>query len=167
LGLFYPKYISNSPSPLQTSRPAQPTVVEDIPASVSLETKSSSYAIGETVSVSVTIDSGSNDVGAADFIITYDPTLLKAGSITPGSFFKSIPVKKISNGSIKLSALAEITDSRVLFPKGKGVVAIIDFKVLKANPSTLISFDSEKTIIASDGRNIVNKLNNLKLVTHE
>lgn len=147
----------------EVSTNVTPTNSVVIPASLNLSSDKSSYKIGDIVTISINLDSGTYGVGAADFVITFDPKVLKPRQITPGNYFKVIANKSIQSDFVKISAMAEVTDTNINFPSGKGKVATIQFDTLSQSAKTGITFDPQKTVVASDGKNILDKTQNLTI----
>ncbi|PIP32658.1 hypothetical protein COX23_03555, partial [Candidatus Gottesmanbacteria bacterium CG23_combo_of_CG06-09_8_20_14_all_37_19] len=80
-----------------------------------------------------------------------------------GNFFKIYPKKEITDNQIIITGLADIRNSKILIPKGKGNIAIIEFKALESTESTTILIRQEKSAVASKGINILDKVNNVDI----
>ncbi len=106
--------------------------------------------------VTLSLSSPSRAVDAADFILYFDPKVLKPKSITNGNFFSQYPVKKIDKNFIKISAVASFIGNKITTSKGFGTIATITFTAIaETNAPTMIYLDPEKTVIASEGKNII------------
>jgi hypothetical protein len=114
-----------------------------------------------TFSATVRINSPTNGVEAADFLINFDPKYLKVATASSGKFFGSYPQKKIGRDYLKISGMASLRGSDFIIPKGEGTVVVITFKALSATDSTKIRFDREKTVVASKGKNILGDIKDL------
>lgn len=114
------------------------------------------YTTNEKIKVTLGLDSGGQGVEAADFIITFDPALLKAEEVTTENYFRTYPIKTVANNFVKISGIAFFDGKSLVIPKGKGVVAEITFTPLTKTKSAKITVDRSKTIIASGGKNILN-----------
>lgn len=139
------------------------TPIPSLPAQLALLLDSKEVTRGSTFSAQIIINSPTTGVDAADFVLNYDPEILKATSITSGNFFKKYPQKKFDTGSVKVSGVALLDINVLTIPKGQGTVATITFQALQATDNTIISFDKEKTIVASDGKNILGNATNINL----
>src|SRR3989338_3536993 len=134
-----------------------PTVSVPISASLKLSSDKTNYKMGDNVMISINLYSGTYGIGAADFIIDFDPKVLKPTLITIGNYFKVIANQSIQSNFVKISSLAEVTETDINFPSGKGLVATIQFDILSQSTQSAITIDKEKTIIASNGKNILDK----------
>ena len=63
-----------------------PTVSVPISASLKLSSDKTNYKMGDNVMISINLDSGTYGIGAADFIIDFDPKVLKPTLITIGNY---------------------------------------------------------------------------------
>lgn len=155
--------LKNPPTIIETPANITPTASVPVPASLTLSSDKTSYKLGETVTVSINLDSGTYGVGAADFVINFDPKVLKPTLVTQGNFFKVIANKNIQTDFVKISTIAEVTDNGVNFPSGRGKVATVQFDTLTEAAQTGITVDKQKTVIASDGKNILDKTADLTI----
>lgn len=133
------------------------------PASISLTSNSAEVETGATFSATIKINSPNQGVEAADFVVLFDPDYLKVATVSSGNFFGVYPVKKTETNSVKISGMANLIDNKIIIPKGEGTVGTITFEALAATESTKISFDKEKTIVASGGKNILGKITDLEI----
>lgn len=147
---------------ISTGSKLAPTPVP-LPVALSLNTSANSIVKGTNFDVDIIINSPDSGVDAADFILYFDPSIVKPLSIKPGNFFHQLPLQKIDKNFIKISAVASYLNNKIIIPKGSGVVATITFKALSSANSSLIYFDPDKTIIATNGQNIVGALSSLNI----
>lgn len=131
------------------------------PINVSLTTKNKTVTNNSDFDVEIKIDSQETEVDAGDFIINFDKTVLAPQKIIKGSYFPSIPVTKINTDYVKVSGIATVKDNTIIVPTGEGTVATISFKALTPTNSAKISFDRNKTVIASMGKNVTGTLTDL------
>lgn len=97
--------------------------------------------VGEQFSISVQMNTGANNVAAAELHILFDATVLEALSITSSNFAPKIAASGVvSPGSASITVAAENTTTPI---NGTGTIAVIQFrgKAPTAIPS-LIKFDS-------------------------
>ncbi len=136
-----------------------------IPAELSLNTSKKEIKKGDVLEVEISINSPSQGVEAADFVVKFDPDYLSVATVSAGNYFGAYPINQFENGSVKLSGVATLNKATLNIPKGKGVVGTISFTAEKAALSTNIYFDKEKTIVANNGKNILdlNTLQNLNV----
>jgi len=110
---------------------------------------------GEEMTVTLVLDSGKTEVAAADFIITYDPEYLKVTSVSTGRFFANYPINITGENFVKVSGVATFDGKSVILPKGKETVAEIVFLAQGNKGKTEINFNREKTVVATNGVNIL------------
>lgn len=113
--------------------------------------------------VSIKLSTPDTGVEAANFIVYYDPKYVKPLSVTNGDFFANYPVKKIEKNFVKVSTTASFINNKITIPKGEGKVASITFDALAPVDNTLIYFDPDATIVASNGVNVISKMTSLNL----
>lgn len=112
--------------------------------------------VDDTFQMEVVIDTGENQVVAAELHLTYDPAVLEAQTITNGSLFPNI----LSSGVIE-SGTAEITvgaASAAQPVEGTGSVAIIRFKALAATETPVSIRFAQNTFVGSPGEGATNAL---------
>ncbi len=97
-------------------------------ATLGLSPSTGTFNKGCNVTVSVELDTTSTATDGTDAIIKFDPTKLKANSITPGTIYPDYPGSNIDSatGKITISGLASVQQAYT----GKGTLATIDFTVL-------------------------------------
>ncbi|MBI3955859.1 hypothetical protein HY339_01235 [Candidatus Gottesmanbacteria bacterium] len=112
--------------------------------------------MGDTFTMEVTIDTGENQVVAAELHLTYDPTKLEAQSINNGTLFSNI----LASGTVEAGA-ASITvgASNAKEPvKGTGTVAVIRFTALAKTDSPTAVKLASNTFVGGLGEGAVNVL---------
>ncbi|MBI2612055.1 hypothetical protein HYW54_04930 [Candidatus Gottesmanbacteria bacterium] len=148
---------SSNPSVPNTKTPnPKPVSVAAVPSQKIVAPKSS-------FTIAITISSPDTNIDAADFVVYFDPEILKPLKIENGDFFTTIPVRKIEDNFVKISATATFADNKIIFPQGQGTVATINFLALKKANDSLIYFDPDKTIVGSGGKNVLEKLSDAKI----
>jgi len=148
----------------------QPTIVQTrptltpvpVPATLGLSADKTSVPAGTPITVTIQINSGTYSIGAADFVLKFDPTLLTPQKIDTGTFFKEYPKSNINANTVAISGVASVVDDSVLIPKGEGTIAQITFQTL-AKGNAVLEFDSAKTIVASDGKNVLGQAKTLTI----
>ncbi len=129
------------------------------PVKLNLTATNKAVKSGETFITNIFLSSPDSGVEAADFIVKFDPNFLKVTEVATGNFFREYPIKETSTDFVKVSGIATLVEDTFLIPKGEGIVATITFQALKPAAKTAVSFDREKTIIASEGKNVLEKKN--------
>ena len=124
-------------------------------ASLRLTSNKNSVRQGDEFTVSLTLDSGSVGVDAADFVVDFDPQFVKVEKVTEGEFFKTYPINKTDAGSVRVSGVAFFDGKNIIVPKGKGVVAKVNFIALDKPGDSQILVNRDKTIVAVGGKNIL------------
>lgn len=104
---------------------------------------------GETFSIQVIVDAGTENILGVDAYILYDSALLEAQSVANGTFFDSVVHSLTTAGKAYIAGLVEDpATSRT----GTGTIATITFKALKSGSGTL-SYDCRTG--ASDSSKVV------------
>ena len=154
---FYPPSSSTSPPgiPAPTITPTPPPAGSQNPAFLTITPSISTLKKGETLTLTLVLDTGDFEIDTVDLVLNFDPGFLRAESATPGTIFPQYPIQKIENGKVQISAAGEIKDGQVIGFKGQGEYARIVFQALEATDSTQVSF-APNSIAASAG---VNRLN--------
>lgn len=147
--------------PIPTPPPI-PTIIP-IPATLALAAEKKEYELGATFAATIVINSPNQGVDAGDFVVNFDPDYLAVDSLEMGNYFGLYPIKLAEDNFIKVSGLANLVNNRFIVPKGQGTVATIIFSTQAATESTAITFDKNKTIVASDGKNILGKITDLAI----
>lgn len=111
---------------------------------------------GDTFTVSVTVNTGDNTVSAAQLVVTFDSTKLKANAITAGSFLPIILVPGAISGS---SASITVGSQTTTPQQGEGTLATVTFEALADSGTTGISFGSETRVagIGEQGNVLIGK----------
>lgn len=161
-GISAPIFMANVGQPAKVV--PSPTPVP-IPASVDLSTKLNTVTSGNTFTATINVNSPNQGVEAADFVVNFDPNYLKVATISSGNYFGIYPVKTTEDSVVRISGMANLVKNKFIIPIGRGTVAAIQFETLSATNSTKITFDREKTIVASKGQNILdsNKITDLEV----
>jgi len=126
-----------------------------LPAVISISSDKVEIKRGATFSATININSPNQGVEAADFVVDFDPDYLSVATISAGNYFGLYPVKTFEKGKAKISGIANLVNNKFIIPVGKGKIGSIVFEALSATDSTKITFDREKTIVASGGKNIL------------
>jgi hypothetical protein len=105
--------------------------------------------VGETIALSVEVNTGSNQVVSAGIVVEFDPTKFEAQSITNGPFFPKILVGgSISPGSASITVSAPSTTEPIT---GSGIAVIVRLKAITGAPSPVSVKLSDSTFIAGLG----------------
>lgn len=99
-----------------------------------------SVTAGETFTIGVIVDAGTDQIQSADIYVVFDSSSLEAESVTPGSYFPSV-LETISAGEVYIAGVPQQQNQPIT---GSGTAATIQFKALK--PATL-SFNCESSTI--------------------
>ena len=124
-------------------------------AVLTLESNSSEISVGGELTVNMTLDSKANEVAAADFVLQFDPEYFSVASVSTGNFFSNYPVNITGKNFVKLSGVATFDGETLTLPKGRNSVGQIAFKSTGKTGKTEFRFDSNKTIVATNGQNIL------------
>lgn len=114
-----------------------------ISSKLTLEAPKSEYKIGETIPVSIKIDTGGQTADGVDVNLKFDPEILeaKSSSITTGTIFPDFPVSKVDqDGTIRITGITSLQGEGF---SGSGVFATINFKA-KAKGLTLVKVEFTK-----------------------
>lgn len=145
-----------------TKPKALPTPIPS-PAALSIISDKTSIAAGSTFSAQIKLNSYNQGIEAADFDISFDPKYLKVATISSGAFFGAYPRQETTTNSILISAMAQVSDEKIIIPKGEGVVADIIFEALNPVAQTIVAVNKNNTIVASDGKNVLDKVSDLTI----
>jgi len=126
-------------------------------ASLSLNPSSKNVKVREDFIVNLEIHTGDNQVEAADVVLSFDPKILRVKKVEEGEFFTTHPQNKITDGKIFISGAfgPEGGQESKIPVKGVGRFAKITFTALAASSSTKVSFDAKKTVVASEGKDVL------------
>ncbi len=112
--------------------------------------------VGDTFSLDITIDTGTNQVVAADIRVTYDPEKLEAQSITNSTVFPNILTSGIvSRGSASIAVGA--SDVRKPY-RGIGTIAVVRFKTIQKTETPATVRLAQDTFVGGLGENATNVL---------
>lgn len=153
-GIFMPITVTNLSYKKPTLPIPSPTPIP-LPASLTVTSDKRQAALNDTFIATINIDSPNQGVEAADFVVNFDPEILRVATVSGGNYFGLYPVKTAENDNVKISGIANLVNNKFIIPKGRGTAGSITFEALSATDSTKISFDREKTIVASGGKNIL------------
>lgn len=112
----------------------------------------------------ISVNTSGTSIVSADFILKYDPTVLEFINADKGKMFDLI-LKNTSNptkGEVKLSSSIAAGNTN---QNNSGEAMLATFKPLKLG-STKISIDTEHTITALKGQNILNKSKPIELTVN-
>lgn len=114
---------------------------EQTDGSAALMTSKNDYNVGDTIKVSIKLDTGGHKISASDVIVHFDPNVLEATSsaVNKGWIYDSYPKLEVDSekGLITISGVSLETKS--IF-SGIGVLADIKFEA-KAPGNTKVSLD--------------------------
>jgi len=129
-----------------SSQPTAPIVKttvsskSEVSGKMTLNSPQKGYKVGDTIIVSISLDTSGKSADGVDAVLHFDPKILdaSASSITKGALFPDYPVTKISpDGTVRITALSSLQGQGYA---GIGVLATINFKSKTAgNPK--ISWD--------------------------
>lgn len=126
----------------------------DISSTLKPKTRLALSPISKTLKVGsiqkVSVDLLELPVTATDIVLTYDPAVFAVSNVQNGTIFERVLVNKNENGSIMFSAA--VSPSKALSAT-KGTILSFTVRALKETPSSLIQFDTQKTITALNGEN--------------
>ncbi len=111
------------------------------------EPSSTTVKTGETVSIKVNIDAGSDELNGADARILYNSNFLKVQSVTAGSYFPTVTDNTTTPGKLHI---AGIVDNPGSSSSGKGTLATIVFQALSDSVATLTIDCPNSRIVKND-----------------
>ena len=149
--------VTNTPTP--SSPPTSPTVTPTLPASsypdtiLRIDPEQTTVGLGTTFAMNLMIESGVNQVVGTQVYLSYNPMVIRATNIVPGTFFQNPveTVKRLDSGLIEyvLHIPPEVSPSR-----GDAVLANITFEALSEGVTDLtIASNSLVAAINLDGAN--------------
>lgn len=151
--------LTNKPTPTPLPSPTE----IPLPAYLELTSVEKTIEPGATFSATLNIDSPNQGVEAGDFVINFDPNYLNVATLSSGNYFGLYPIKNIGTESAKISGIANLVNNRFIIPKGKGIIATFVFETLQASDSTKVKINTDKTIVASGGKNILENTKDLNI----
>jgi hypothetical protein len=107
---------------------------------------------GDTFTLDVTVDTGSNSISAADFIVNTDPAQIKVTGITQGSFLPNVVVPGATTDSKATMVLGSPGTSPA---HGSGVLATVTFQVVGSNSSSQITFTGSRVTATGETGNVL------------
>jgi hypothetical protein len=139
---------------------------------LSLTTSQSTANVGETISVAVTAQTGTNVVRALDVELKYDPHTLQLLDLTKSDWLNAAAeANKTIDQTTGIGSLSLIIPptANPNFVSGNGTALIATFKVLSASPQTRVTFNTAKTTVgaANERQNVVISYADLNLTTTE
>ena len=151
LGLLIALGIKNFSPKRQTSE----DIVQN--AVLTLESDKDTVTRGEEFTVTMTLDSQNTEVAAADFVVHFDPKLLKVITVSTGNYFSNYPLNITGDDYIKLSGVASFDGNTLVLPKGNGTIGSIKFQALNDKGNAVIKYNKTHTIVATSGKNIIDE----------
>jgi len=137
----------------QMTKQIPPTAMPTPYAQSILAFTPASTGSAQSKTYNVTVTSNANTINAVQLEMAFDPKVLSAITLTPGSFFPNpvVLIKNIdyTNGRISYALGIQPQDHGM---KGQGTVATISFRVLPGvtATSTVLTF-TPKTLVAAEG----------------
>lgn len=104
-------------------------------ASFTYDKTTVTVGVNETFSVTVNVNTGTDQTNSGQAYLIYDPTLLQAQSVTAGAFFPEVS-NNITPGKVFIVGYVSGTSSS-LYKTGTGALATVVFKGLKNGTGTL------------------------------
>jgi len=125
-------------------------------ASLSFDPETADLNVGDSFSVSVNIDAGTDQVAGTDIYINYDETLFSLQSVTGASYFPLVD-NISSTGRLYISGVVANGGE---YKTSTGTVATVVFKALAAGESNLeFDCDLSKTDTSKIVKNDINASN--------
>ncbi len=161
-------------SPTPVSQAVNQQVNDDSPTSggkIVLTADKSNLKVGESVAVSVTLDSGNTPVDGVDLSLSYDakvlePILVNKAPFVPGRLFPETPynVFDLRTGTASMSAISSTNKSFA----GTGTLSVISFRAkstgttnIKVNTTPGNTTDSN---IVANGKEILAETKDVQIV---
>jgi general secretion pathway protein D len=130
--------------------------------SVSAITSAADVPVGQTFTVAVALDAGQLSVSAADLVVTYDATLLKATGIKAGTF---LPVE-LAGGNAE-NGRATITVASGTTPvTGSGTVLTLTFQALAPGQAVIGANTETKVSAVGQSGNVVGAMTPVTVTIH-
>lgn len=130
-------------------RAAPATVLSITPSRVTKQ-------VGDEFSFDVTIDTGDNQVIAAEIHLTFDQTKLEAETITNGTLFPNILASGVVDKGVASITVGAASAAQPV--KGTGTVATVKFKALQKTDTPISIRFASNTFIGSPGEGTTNAL---------
>ena len=123
-------------------------------ASLNFDKSTATAANGATFQISVTVDPGSDALNSTDAYVTFDPTLLKATTVSAGTMFPTVSNDISTSGKVYIAGMVNDPASSI---STAGTLATITFQGVKEGTGTL-SFDCNTSIVVKNDINASNVL---------
>ena len=144
---------TETPTPMPTATPTE----TPIPGAMTVKVSpySSSHELGSEFTVEVRIDNA-NDIGAYQFKLSFDPSILQAVSVEDGGFLgstgRSVSTMppSIDNGAGSITFGAYSTDGGTPGPSGSGTLSVVHFHAVAPGTSPLNLSDDLITSTGGD-----------------
>lgn len=132
---------SNTSAPKQTANQTQSQTTGQksvIEGKISLESDKKEYKVGDSILVTIKIDTAGQTTDGTDAVLMYDPQILGTEdlSITKGTVYPDYPVAKVDTET-KTIRISGITSLHSEGFSGAGVLATIKFQAKKVGKTTL------------------------------
>lgn len=147
------------------------TVQETASGTISLESVSQEYKVGQVVPVTIKLNTGGRPTSGTDVVIKFNPNSLEAtgSSIVTGTLYPDYPLTKADSAlkTIRISGLSATAGTDF---SGEGLFATINFKAKSAGTTPLILDFTPKATADSNiletagGTDWLKEVNNLELV---
>ena len=95
-------------------------------ATIELSPVSGNFAVNDTITVTVTVNTSGQDTTSSDAVINYDPALLGTPTVTDGTFYAVVQKSQQTN-SIMISGFVQNAGDVV---NGTGTLATLQFPAL-------------------------------------
>ncbi len=115
-------------------------------ASLKFDKTTATVDVNSTLTISVTVDPGSDSINSTDAYVTYDATVLEAQSVANGTYFPTV-TNNITSGKVYVAGMV---DDPASSKTGIGTVATITFKGLQAGTVTLAYDCTNSKIVKND-----------------
>lgn len=161
-------------APLPGSTPpanqaAVPSAVGAKIGKISLVTSKSVFRVGETVPVSVIVDTGGNRVTGVDVLVNFDPKILEAttAGLVKKKMFDEYPLLSVDQkkGLVSISGIKSAKNGFV----GAGQFAVINFTAKTVGKASLVidfkkgSTTASNLIESNTAKNILEQVGNLEV----
>ena len=151
-------YLKNVPQPTTTIQAATGALLSFSPAQKVIK-------VGEEFDVELLLDTKGVQTSGTDVIVSYDPAVVEVLDVRPGLLYQKYPLNEVDFASGKIGFSA-VTEPPKTF-SGKGVLAYLKLKALKAGAATLeieftkdVTTDSNVVQPVSGGKDILDKVIN-------
>lgn len=122
---------------------------EEKKASIFLKTETEEFGVNRPFSLDVMVKADNKKVDGAEFLLTFDPTLISLAEPVAGSFFTLYPQKVVDSeaGTVRVVAVQEPNQDKVLNEE-----ILVSFIVMPLGRGEVtFDFDKSKTHIAGYG----------------